>query len=244
MSSPRAGESQPKAAAPEMKATEPETSAKAAPKEDAAPPVAAAAPPPIPKNTAVLHIGDSFTLAGFSQSLRPRMKALGVRYEVRAETSSYTTSWASKMERLVSDMQPDLIIINLGANEVANTNPPAHAYAVRGIVRAIGGRPCVWVSPPLWRKDTGMIDVIRANSAPCRFYDSDKLVGQPIPRQGDKIHPSDKGGAIWADAFWSWLEAERTGASEGVERASPWALKPAPAEEHQPLQPIGPEPPR
>jgi lysophospholipase L1-like esterase len=140
------------------------------------------------------------------------------------------------MERLIADNQPDLVIINLGANEVANIDPPAHAPAVRRIVKSIGNRPCVWVSPPLWRKDTGIIDVIRANSAPCRFFDSDALVPGPISRQGDKIHPNEQGGAVWAEAFWRWLEAQRAPAADptGNGKLSPWALKPAPPEEHRP----------
>jgi hypothetical protein len=198
-------------------------------------PAPAAAPPPIPPGTAVLHIGDSFAVAGFAQALKPHMAALGVRYEVRAETSSFTTTWASKIDLLVANTQPDLVIINLGANEFQNTDPPAHAPAIRRIVKAIGSRPCVWVSPPSWRKDTGITDVIRESSAPCRFFDSDALVSQPIPRQGDHIHPSEAGGAIWAEAFWSWLTAERAPAGEGPEggKRSPWLLRPSPPEEHK-----------
>ncbi len=205
--------------------------------EVAPPPPPEVAPPPIPKGTAVLLIGDSFALAGFSKALKPRMIALGARYEVRAETSSFTTTWSAKIDRLVADTQPDLVIINLGANEVANTDPPAHAPAVRKIVRAIGDRPCVWVAPPLWRKDTGITEVIRENSAPCRFYDSTALVKKPIPRQGDRIHPNEEGGAIWADAFWSWLNEQRAGAAaEGAleGKLRPWRLKVAPIEEHTP----------
>ncbi len=233
------------AAAPREEASEAEAQssvrAKAAP-DGAAPRVS---------GTAVLHIGDSFAVAGFAQALRPRMQALGVRYEVRAETSSFTTSWAGKMEKVVADTQPDLVIINLGANEVSNTDPTTHAPHVRRIVKAIGGRPCVWVSPPLWRKDTGITEVIRENSAPCRFFDSDALVKRPIPRQSDHIHPNEAGGAIWAEAFWSWLGAERALAGDSgdllpvplpVPRPkpsaasllpSPWRLKPAPPGEHQ-----------
>ena len=184
--------------------------------------------------TVVLHIGDSFALAGFAKALKPRMKALGVRYEVRAETSSFTTTWSGKMERVVADTQPDLVIINLGANEVLNVDPPAHAPAIRHIVAAIGGRPCVWVSVPSWRKDTGIGEVIRQNSAPCRYFDSDKLVTQPIPRQSDHIHPTDAGGAIWADAFWAWLQDQRAPADAGDKSAHPsvWRLKPAAVGEH------------
>src|SRR4051812_15477878 len=49
-------------------------------------------PAPIPPNTAVLLIGDSFALAGFTKALKPRMKELGARFDVHAETSSFTTT--------------------------------------------------------------------------------------------------------------------------------------------------------
>ncbi|MBK8259108.1 MAG: SGNH/GDSL hydrolase family protein [Polyangiaceae bacterium] len=185
----------------------------------------------------MLNIGDSFLLAGFAQALKPKMKELGVRYEVKSEQSSFTVTWAAKMELTVANTQPDLVIINLGANEMSNTDPPAHAPAIRRIVKAIGGRPCVWVSPPSWHKDTGILDVIRENSAPCRFFDSDELVKQPIPRQSDKIHPNPEGGALWADTFWKWLQEQRApqvAVPEGTKPPSPWTLKPSPPEEHQP----------
>ncbi|WP_437282347.1 SGNH/GDSL hydrolase family protein [Sorangium sp. So ce375] len=218
--------------------------AAARPPETSAPAEAAVTPPPaaplafaVPPNTAVLHVGDSFAVAGFAQALRPRMQEHHVRYAVKAETSSYTVTWASRMELLVANYQPDLVIISLGANEVENVNPPAHAGAIRRIVKAIGGRPCVWVSPPLWRKDTGIIDVIRTNSAPCRFFDSDALVPGPLPRQKDKIHPNEAGGARWADVFWGWLTAEHLAPGEGdggsAPARSPWALRPSPPEEHR-----------
>ncbi len=246
----RAGPDPPPASPSPISVAHPSPSPTPPPGASAAPapaPEAAAAPeaptptaPPIGKGTVVLHIGDSFALAGFAKALKPRMKALGVRYEVRAETSSFTTTWSGKMERLVADTQPDLVIINLGANEVANVDPPAHAPAIRHIVAAIGGRPCVWVSAPSWRKDTGIGAVIRQNSAPCRYFDSDKLVTQPIPRQSDHIHPTDAGGALWADAFWGWLQDQRAPAVQGGDpgpHPSVWRLKPAAAGEHDPAAP-------
>lgn len=194
-------------------------------------------PPPIPPNTAVLHVGDSFALAGFAQALAPRMKALHVRYEVRAETSSFTTTWSQKMEQVVQDTQPDLVIVNLGANEIQNTEPETHARHVRRIVQLIGDRPCVWVAPPLWNvKETGILEVIKKNSAPCRYFDTNALVKEEIPRQKDHVHPSEKGGAIWAAAFWDWLEKERApeGAAVASGKKSPWRLRAPPPEEHTP----------
>lgn len=212
--------------------------AASAPAASVAPAEAGPAPPAIPKGTAVLHVGDSFALAGFAQALRPHMKSLGVRYEVRSEQSSFTTTWSAKMDRLVADTQPDLVIITLGANEVQNVDPAAHAPAVRRIVASIGDRPCVWISAPSWRKDTGINDVIRENSAPCRFFDSDKLVTQPIERQADHIHPSEAGGAVWAEAFWAWLSAQRVAAPEGDKgKPRPWRLKAAAPDEHAARKP-------
>lgn len=200
----------------------------------------------------MLHIGDSFLQAGFAQALKPRMKELHARYEIRSEQSSYTTTWAGKMEALIRETKPDLVMINLGANEVSNVDPATHAQAVRRIVKGIGGRPCVWVSPPLWRKDTGIINVIRENSAPCRFFDSDRFVMEPIARGSDKIHPTPTGGAVWAKAFWDWLLRERAPlepseanaeVGSGDRKRNPWLFKPAPEDEHSAKPYAGPPSP-
>jgi hypothetical protein len=124
-------------------------------KTEAAPALPAAAPasetdapPPIEPRTVVLNVGDSFLMAGFSQALRPRMKSVGALYETRSEQASYTTTWHLKLAKLVGDYHPDLVIINLGANEVTLTDPPARADAVARLIKIIGDRPCVWVTPP------------------------------------------------------------------------------------------------
>lgn len=214
------------------------TAPTAAPTADASATARApASPPPITPGTTVLHIGDSFMGSGFTQALKPKLDALGVKYEVRGEDSSYTVTWAPKMDKLIADTSPDLVILNLGTNEVANTDPPTHAPAIKRIIKSIGDRPCVWVSPPMWRKDTGILNVIREASAPCRYFDSDRLVPEPIPRRGDKIHPTTKGGEIWANAFWSWLMNERAPADAAAPagtKLNPWKLKPAAEDEHQP----------
>jgi hypothetical protein len=65
-------------------------------------------------------------------------------------------------------------------------------------------------------------------------------VKDPIQRQSDHIHPTDKGGAVWADAFWAWLQEQRAPPDPAPPlygkppRSSPWQLLPASPEEHQP----------
>ena len=107
--------------------------------------------------------------------------------------------------------------------------PETHARFVRRIVEGTRGRPCVWITPPLWRKETGIFDVIQKNAAPCRFFETDRFLRAPIERVGDKIHPTPKGGEAWGEIFWPWLMQERVGA-DGV----PWALRPGAPEEYAP----------
>jgi lysophospholipase L1-like esterase len=205
-------------------------------KEAAPAPLPAALP--IEPKTVVLHVGDSFVMAGFSQTLRPKMKSVGALYEVRGAQATYTTTWHGKLSRLVGDYHPDLVIITLGANEVTLTDPWARADAVTRLVKIVGDTPCVWVTPPLWRKDTGIIEVIKQRAKPCLVFDSDAIVG-PISRQPDSIHPSNAGGAVWAEAFWKWLlehrapppvQGEHLPKGSGRHAVNPWRLRRAPTD--------------
>ena len=175
--------------------------------------------PALPRGTAVLHVGDSFVHSGLTQALRPKLEALGARYEVHAEKSTNSLDWAKRVPGLVASMQPDLVIITLGGNEIGSTHLDVEAKAVRRIVQSIGNRPCVWTTPPLWREELGVFDTIEQNLAPCKFFETDAIVGKFIPRREDKIHPTAEGGAMWAEALYAWLVAERTGDPK------PWSLR-------------------
>jgi lysophospholipase L1-like esterase len=173
----------------------------------------------------VLHVGDSFVDASFAQNLASRFRAAGVRQVALAKTATYTTSWAYDPElvRLLAH-QPSLVLVTLGANEVDNAVPQLHAGAIHALAHKIGATaPCVWVAPPMWKTDAaGWLQVIHDHCAPCLFFDSDALLGglKDDERRRDRIHPNDRGGARWAEAFWEWLEAHRdpTGGA--------WALAP------------------
>ena len=171
-----------------------------APTSLASPPTAA--PIPIAAGTRVLVFGDSFVAAGLSQRLKRLVEDRGGKLVADAWTSSTTAAWASgdRLATLLAGSKPDVVLVSIGANEVFLPAPEARAQYVRAIVQRLGGRPCVWISTPLWKGETGITAVSRANAAPCTFFDSSAL---PIERNPDKIHPSPKGGAQWADAVWS-----------------------------------------
>jgi hypothetical protein len=192
---------------------------------DLAPGAPEAQPPTVPKGTWVLHIGDSFVQASLQQNLRPRFEAAGTGYVVDALTATYTTSWASEpdLDRWLG-RRPSLVLVTLGANEVDMPMPAEHAHAVEQLVRKIAGASasCVWITPPMWKDDSGILQVIHDHSSPCLFFDSDAVTGglQVDERQRDKIHPNERGGARWATALWDWLEDHRDPARAG------WALVP------------------
>lgn len=176
-----------------------------------------------PKDTLILHVGDSFA-GSLGVPLGKRFKAAGMRTVLEFETASYVPTWASKKELpgYIDKYRPSLVIVTLGANEVELTNPEQRAGAVKRLVGKLGGRPCVWVIPPLWKPDTGIFKVIRENAAPCRILESDEIV-HDLTRQKDNIHPNDPAREIWADAVLAWLARERVGAPD-----RPWELRAAP----------------
>jgi hypothetical protein len=151
----------------------------------------------------VLHVGDSMApLVG--NYLRSLYTQRGRNYWVETVVSSSTLDWAGK--RLLQDAMykynPQVVVISLGSNELFDPNPKRRGAAVRQIVADTRGRPCLWIGPPLWKKDTGFVEVLKANLGHCRYFDSSKL---DLPRMEDGRHPSWTGGYRWASAVWRVL---------------------------------------
>ena len=173
----------------------------------------------------VLHVGDSFVDASFQQNLRPHFRDSGSRYISQSQVATYTTTWAydPAFDAWLA-RKPALVIVTLGANEADIPVPEQHAKPIAAIARKIAaaGAACVWTTPPLWRQDTGIVQVIHDHAAPCLFFESDAVMGSPLSlaeRNPDRIHPNPKGGARWAGAFWKWLQSHRDPAG------GPWSLR-------------------
>jgi hypothetical protein len=202
-------------ATPSAAETEPEPSA---PRE-AAPPSAAE----LPKGTRVLQVGDSFA-AALGVELGKLLKASGVRSSMETKTPSYIGDWAfgPELRKALADYNPDLVLITLGANEVEIPVPEQRVGPVQRLVKTLGQRPCVWILPPLWKPDTGVMQVIKDHAKPCQVLDSSTLVPD-LPRGRDHIHPSTEGRALWAKAVFDWLKQARD-----PEGTRPWSLRGGP----------------
>jgi hypothetical protein len=186
-------------------------------------PVVASSSPDLPVGTKVLQVGDSFA-AALGIELGKRLKAAGVRTSLEYKTASYVPTWAfgPDLPKLISNYNPDLVLVTLGANELEIPEPAQRAGAVQRLVKKLGDRPCLWILPPLWKPDTGLMQVIKDNAAPCKVLDSSALVRE-LPRGPDHIHPNAEGREIWAEAVFQWLKKSRS-----VDGPRPWTLHDSP----------------
>lgn len=186
-------------------------------------PAPAPPPPELPEGSRVLQIGDSFADA-LGIELGKLLKSSGVRTSLESKTPSYIGDWAygPVLRKAISNYNPDLVLITLGANEVEIPVPAQRVGPVQHLVKSLGGRPCVWILPPLWKQDTGVMQVIRDNASPCQVLDSSVLVPE-LPRGPDHIHPSSEGRVRWAAAVFEWLKQAREPAGP-----RPWSLRGGP----------------
>jgi lysophospholipase L1-like esterase len=173
-------------------------------------PLPLVAPEAVKKPHVVLHIGDSMVGYGHGLSLamKKRYQAAGVEYHYDAWTSAQVASVdRSKMDKLLGMFKPDLVLFNLGTNNLSVPYPEALADGIRALAKHLGdhGRSCVWIAPirPKWKYNPRMYDVLRENVAPCKYFDAGDI---DPPLQSDHIHPTDAGGEQWATPLWSFLE--------------------------------------
>ncbi len=186
-------------------------------------PAPSSAPADLPAGTKVLQVGDSFA-AALGVELGKLLKHSGLRTTLETKTPSYIGDWAfgPVLRKAISDYNPDLVLITLGANEVEIPVPAQRVGPIQRLVKSLGGRPCVWILPPLWKQDTGVMQVIKDNASPCQVLDSSTLV-PALPRGPDKIHPNSEGRVKWAAAVFEWLKQARE-----PQGPRPWSLRGGP----------------
>ena len=163
----------------------------------------------LPKDTRVLHIGDSFAGA-LGYELNREFEAHGIRGTLKYEKSTYIPTWAWNKElgEYLWKYRPDLVVITLGGNELKIPDPNARAKTVRRLVDRLKGKPCVWIGIPLWEgSNPALMHVIAENVAPCLFLDSSALLPD-LQRARDGIHPNTEARRTWAKAVIHWLRQQ------------------------------------
>ena len=120
--------------------------------------------------------------------------------------SSSTKLWATTdtLQYFLNRIKPDYVILCLGSNELFVRDLAKREKYIATIVERIGDRPFLWIGPPNWKKDTGIIDLIRKGVGEGRFFDSSDL---ELDRAEDNMHPSRSAAALWMDTIANWLNS-------------------------------------
>jgi hypothetical protein len=121
---------------------------------------------------------------------------------------STSMGWAGsrKLDELLQRHQPTFVLVVLGSSEILGKNIDALATAaVHKLVARVGDRKLAWIGPPNWRPDTGINAVLERELGRGRYFRSAELV---LEREADGIHPTKKGGRVWAEHFIRWLADE------------------------------------
>lgn len=154
----------------------------------------------------VLHVGDSTVgyAAGISLEFKRMFPAEGIAYVSHTMTSAGLHAVAEDriVEKLVKRHSPDLVIIQLGTNNLTVPHPEVYVPDIKSILAQVGKRACYWIGPiSLKFPERGMRGILRDNVAPCVFYDSYDLT---LERQSDGLHPSQKAAIFWSKAFFEF----------------------------------------
>lgn len=151
----------------------------------------------------VLVLGDSMIVTGLVIWLGAVVRTNGGTLKRWAWASSTTETWATGrvLDLALRRHKPDIVLVVLGSNELYLDRPVERARHVRAIVARLGSRPYRWLGPPVWGRQTGILEVIRQNVPAGRFY---PFNGRPIARNRDGKHPSPWGARTWTYDFARW----------------------------------------
>ncbi len=168
----------------------------------------AASPVAIGPGTKVLEIGDSHSVGTFGQDLDAKLRGTGAQVSTYASAGATASSFvngssnkygywekkadgsekkvgygksqaAPKLDSLIGQEKPDVIIVNLGAN-FRGSNPKSEVDKIGQIAKK-HGIPIVWVGPPKTKKD---------NANPSSIQQFDQKMAEAVAPYGKYVASS------------------------------------------------------
>lgn len=156
----------------------------------------------------ILFFGDSM-LEGLMHRFYDYAKANGHSLRTVLWYSSNTERWATTttLDYYLQRFKPSFVVVCLGSNELFVRDLSKRDGYIQTIVETIGHVPFVWISPPNWKRDTGINQLILNRVGKERFFDSRRLT---LERKQDGAHPTMEAAAVWFDHVAQWLRSDST----------------------------------
>ncbi|MBR1593847.1 MAG: SGNH/GDSL hydrolase family protein [Alloprevotella sp.] len=164
----------------------------------------------------ILFVGDSM-LEGLSRRFGDYAAANGHKLDVVLWYSSTTERWATSdtLTYFLRRYDPTFVVVCLGSNELFVRDLPDRDRHIATLLQRIGSLPYVWISPPNWKEDTGINDLILRHVGERRYFDSRHLT---LQRGRDRAHPTFAAAAQWMDSVATWMAGNTTAHPIRMER--------------------------
>lgn len=155
----------------------------------------------------ILFIGDSM-LEGLCRRFIDYTDSNGHELHTVVWYSSTSELWANTdtLQYFMKKYDPTYMVVCLCSNELFVKDPEKRRASIRKIIKKIGDIPFVWISPPNWKDDTGINDVIISEVGEGRYFDSRSL---ELGRGKDHAHPTFPAAAVWMDTIARWMQSPK-----------------------------------
>lgn len=166
---------------------------------------------PAPMDTAnqkILFFGDSM-LEGLSRRLCDYAMENGHELTSVIWYSSTSQTWAEcdTLEHFIKKTSPSFMVVCLCSNELFVRDLKERDEYIGRIVSKMCDVPFVWISPPNWKEDTGINDLIIKHVGKDRYFDSRHL---ELKRGRDRVHPTFDAAEGWMDSVAVWMSSDST----------------------------------
>lgn len=156
----------------------------------------------------ILFFGDSM-LEGLQRRFADYAVENGHELDVVLWYSSSSQTWAQTdtLSHFLRRYNPTFVVICLGSNELFVRDLPERDRYIGKILNRLGEIPYVWISPPNWKEDTGINNLIIKHVGSERYFDSRHL---ELQRGRDHAHPTFAAAKTWMDSVATWMSSLQT----------------------------------
>jgi len=116
----------------------------------------------------------------------------------------YNYGYSTRVDDLIKQYQPTLVVIVLGLNELYARDLAKRAKAADMLRAKLGSTPYLWVGPANFMEDYGINKVYEQTATSERFVLSKNL---NLPKGSDKRHPNREGYKIWMEHIARFVQA-------------------------------------
>ena len=166
--------------------------------------------PKIPKGSRIVILGDSLA-EGMAAPFHKLAKKNGYIPVISALHGTRIDYWSSRIEGVMVNSRPKLVVVSLGTNDSGLSNPESqriHVKKIRTTVEKYGGR-ILWLSPmklpARFRGQDGIRKIIQEELSPQDVLASTDLKLEMIK---DGVHLTGKGYENWIKIVWNRLVSE------------------------------------